>query len=221
MNNSIKVYPSILSADFTNLRQSLAPLESLPIAGYHIDVMDGHFVPNITYGPWICKTMAGVTQHRLDVHLMIEQAGSYIQDFAGPNVEAITIHQEANPQLHRVIQQIRDHGIRAGISLNPGTSISMVEDILPETQLVLIMTVNPGFAAQQFIPFCIDKIKRLVEIRQIHHLDFEIYVDGGINTVTAPLVVHAGAQGLIAGNAIFNASDPESVNRQLNQCYLK
>lgn len=217
MATPVKIYPSILSADFTNLRQSIAPLEELDISGYHIDVMDGHFVPNITFGPWICKTMGRLTQHKLDVHLMIENAYTYISEFSDDNVEAITIHQEANPQMHRVIQSIRSHGKLAGISLNPGTPVSILENILQEVQLVLIMTVNPGFAAQQFLPFCIDKIRLLSKIRHTRNLDFEIYVDGGIDTDTAPLVISAGARGLIAGNAIFGSDQPAQViSRILN-----
>ncbi len=203
------LWPSVLSADFSNLGASLLPLTKSPIGGFHIDVMDGHFVPNITYGPWICRVIERICPDTpLDVHLMIENPEAYIEAFALPGVAAITVHQEACPQLHRVIQQIRQADKLAGVALNPATSVLTLESLLGEIDLVLIMTVNPGFGGQKFLPFTLDKIRKLAEWRDQHHFEFVIFVDGGIDENTLPLCRQAGAQGFVAGNAVFGAADP-------------
>ncbi|MBO8171092.1 MAG: ribulose-phosphate 3-epimerase [Bacillaceae bacterium] len=207
----IKIAPSILSADFSRLGEDIQDVEKGGADWIHVDVMDGHFVPNITIGPLVVGAVRPLTELPLDVHLMIENPDLYIPEFAKQGADIITVHQEACPHLHRTIHHIKDQGVRAGVALNPSTSITTIEDVLEDIDMVLIMTVNPGFGGQKFISGMVPKIKRLKQVleqRGLSHVKIE--VDGGINPETAPRVVEAGAEILVAGSAVFNQEDREN-----------
>jgi ribulose-phosphate 3-epimerase len=210
-----KLAPSILSADLLKLEEQIKIVEANGADFIHVDVMDGHFVPNITFGPVIVKTLKRITKLPLDVHLMIENAGLYVEEFAAAGAAYITVHQEALRHLHRVIQQIRNAGARPGISLNPATDISTILPVLAQVDLILLMTVNPGFGGQKFLEFVIDKIRALAEIKQEMEYDFLIEVDGGIDPGTAGQVLDAGAEVLVAGNAIFGQANIAAACRKL------
>ncbi|GEL75922.1 ribulose-phosphate 3-epimerase [Tenuibacillus multivorans] len=197
-----KIAPSILSADFAKLGDEIKDVDSY--ADYiHVDVMDGHFVPNITIGPLIVDAIRPITNLPLDVHLMIENPENYIPAFAKAGANIISVHQEACPHLHRTIQQIRDLNVKPGVVINPATPVQQIEPILGDVDLVLVMTVNPGFGGQSFIESAVSKIERLHDLREKHHYDYEIEVDGGVNQETARICVDAGADVLVAGSAIF------------------
>ncbi|MDO8691422.1 MAG: ribulose-phosphate 3-epimerase [Dehalococcoidia bacterium] len=200
----VKLSPSILSADFGRLGQQVAEAEAGGADYIHVDVMDGHFVSNITIGPVVVAALRSATRLPLDVHLMIENPERYLADFAKAGADILTIHVEACHHVHGAIQQIHGLGVKAGVSLNPGTSISAVEEVLSLADMVVVMSVNPGFSGQSFIPTATEKIKRLREIMDRDGLMFEIEVDGGIGAQTAPTVVRAGANVLVAGSAVFN-----------------
>ena len=200
--------PSILSADFSKLAEEIQMLEKAGADYIHIDVMDGHFVPNITIGPVVLKSLAGKTKLPFDVHLMIENPERYLQDFITDNTEFITVHVEACIHAHRVIQQIKGLGVKAGLSLNPATPLNTLESILEELDLVLLMSVNPGFGGQNFIDTTIEKIEKLDEIRNKKNLQFKIEVDGGINLENVEKILSAGADMVVVGAAIFAAKDP-------------
>jgi ribulose-phosphate 3-epimerase len=202
----IKVAPSILSADFSKLA---AEIETVKSAEYlHIDVMDGHFVPNITIGPLVLNSIQDKTEQILDVHLMIENPDQYIPEFAKAGADIITVHVEACPHLHRTVQNIKANGVKAAVALNPATSLSAIEYVLGELDMVLLMTVNPGFGGQSFIPEMLPKIKRLRAMIEEQGLKIDIQVDGGIKpNTTAIEVVQAGANVLVAGSAVFGAED--------------
>jgi ribulose-phosphate 3-epimerase len=213
----MKLAPSILSADFSRLGEEVAAIQRGGAHYIHVDVMDGHFVPNISYGPTVMKSLLGKTTVPFDVHLMIENPSFFFQDFATPNTEFITIHEEACSHLHRNIQEIHDLGIKAGVSLNPATSLATLDYILEEVDLVLIMSVNPGFGGQKFIPSALEKIRALREIREENNLNFQIQVDGGITLENAGIVLQAGADILVAGSAIFSGGQAEQRTRQFLQ----
>ncbi|SDK43217.1 ribulose-phosphate 3-epimerase [Natronincola ferrireducens] len=203
----IKLAPSILSADFSNL---LAEVEKVEKAGcdlLHIDVMDGHFVPNITLGPPIVKSLKGKTKMPFDVHLMIEKPDNYIGDFVEAGADIISVHSEACTHLHRTVQHIKKHGVKAAIALNPATPLSVLDYVLEDLDMILIMTVNPGFGGQSFIPSTIDKIKALKNMIERRNLNIDIQVDGGIKPDNIHLVTEAGANVIVAGSAIFNSED--------------
>ena len=202
-----KIAPSILSADFTKLGQEVKEVEQAGADYIHIDVMDGHFVPNITVGPMIVKAVRRVTKLPLDVHLMISNPDQYIDDFVQAGAHMITVHVEAVNHLHSSIQLIRKAGVRPAVSLNPATPLQMIEHIIDDLGMVLLMTVNPGFGGQEFIPEVIPKIERLREMIRKKGLDIEIEVDGGINAETINLVSSAGADVFVAGSAIFGSDD--------------
>jgi ribulose-phosphate 3-epimerase len=210
----MKLAPSILSADFSRLGEEVAAIQRGGAHYIHVDVMDGHFVPNISYGPTVMKSLMGKTTVPFDVHLMIENPSFFFQDFATPNTEFITIHEEACSHLHRNIQEIHDLGIKAGVSLNPATSLSTLDYILEEVDLVLIMSVNPGFGGQKFIPSALEKIRALRNIREENNLNFQIQVDGGVTLENAGIVMEAGADILVAGSAIFSGGQAEQRTRQ-------
>nr|WP_289037312.1 ribulose-phosphate 3-epimerase [uncultured Allobacillus sp.] len=199
----VKIAPSILSADFAKLGEEIKEVESA-VDYIHIDVMDGHFVPNITIGPLIVDAIRPVTDLPLDVHLMIENPEHYIQAFVDAGADIITVHQEACPHLHRVVQQIKQAGVKAGVVINPATPVESIEYVLEDVDLVLVMTVNPGFGGQSFIPSGLNKIKQLFDLRSEHGYSYEIEVDGGVNQDTAKQCIDAGADVLVAGSAIYN-----------------
>jgi ribulose-phosphate 3-epimerase len=200
----VKLAPSILSADFARLGQHVQEAEAAGADWIHVDVMDGHFVPNITIGPLIVQALRSVTQLTLDVHLMIERPEPYLADFAKAGANRITVHVETCPHLHRTVQQIREVGCKPGVTLNPATPLSSLEEILPEIDLILIMSVNPGFGGQTYIPGSTQRISRLRSMLDDIGSSAELEVDGGINPDTVREVVQAGATVLVAGSAIFN-----------------
>lgn len=200
-----RIAPSILSADFTRLGDQIAESEKGGADWIHVDVMDGHFVPNITIGPLIVRAARRATDLPLDVHLMIEKPERYLEAFVDAGAHVLTVHQETCPHLHRTVAQIRELGARPGVAINPATPVETLVDILPFVDLVLIMTVNPGFGGQRFIPECVPKIESLTRrLEAAGRGDVEIEVDGGIDPQTAPAVVAAGASVLVAGSAVFS-----------------
>ena len=208
----IKLAPSILSADFSKLLDDVKRLEAARCEYLHIDVMDGHFVPNITLGPPVINSLKGKTDMIFDVHLMIEDPDKYIEAFANAGADIIVVHQEACTHLHRTIQAIKALGKKAGVALNPATPIETIKHVISELDMVLIMTVNPGFGGQKFIEQMIPKIKELKEISIKQDLNFDIQVDGGITPDNVAEVVKAGANIIVAGSAIFNSeSIPNTV----------
>lgn len=200
-----KVAPSILSADFSKLGADVQEICEFGADYIHVDVMDGAFVPNISFGAGVMKSLNNVTTIPYDVHLMIEDPDRYIEDFVTPNTEFITVHQEACRHLDRTIQHIHSTGVKAGVALNPATPIVMVEDVLDKVDMILIMSVNPGFGGQKFIPRALDKIRRLDEIRKESGYDFVIEVDGGVNLQNCEELKSVGTDILVAGSAVFKA----------------
>ena len=201
-----KLAPSILSADFSKLGEQAALLQHKAHL-IHVDVMDGHFVPNISYGATVMKSLCGKVDLPFDVHLMIENPDQYLEDFATEQTAYITVHQEACPHLHRTIQHIKSLGIKAGVSVNPATSVSVLEAALKEVDLVLVMSVNPGFGGQAFIPSALEKVNSLREARRKDSLPFEIEVDGGITLDNVKDAIAAGTDIVVAGHSIFGAED--------------
>ncbi len=201
----VKLAPSILSADFSRLGEQVAEATKAGADYIHIDVMDGHFVPQITIGAPVVAAIRPWTNLPLDVHLMIETPEKHIKQFADAGADIITVHIEACPHLHRVVQTIKQLGVKAGVSLNPGTPIDTIKEVISDLDLVLIMTVNPGFGGQAFIEGMLDKVARLRAELDRKGLTAELEVDGGINTEVAPRVVTAGARVLVAGTAVFNS----------------
>lgn len=202
-----KIAPSILSADFARLADGVAEAEAAGADWVHVDVMDGHFVPNLTIGPPVVAALRRVTDLPLDVHLMIDAPERYVEAFADAGADILTVHQEATSHLHRTIQAIKHRGMRAGISLNPATPVSVLEEIITELDMVLVMSVNPGFGGQSFIPTStakIDKVRQLLRANRLDHVEIE--VDGGIGPDTAGEVVAAGATVLVAGAAVFGGA---------------
>ncbi len=211
----IKIAPSILSCDFSRLGEQVMEVTRAGADYLHVDVMDGHFVPNITVGALVVAAIKPLTNLPLDVHLMIEHPERYIDQFAEAGSDIITVHAEVCPHLHRLIQQIKGKKIKAGVALNPASPLNLIDEILPFIDLVLLMTVNPGFGGQPFIPEMLDKIRRLRQILDQKQLNIELEVDGGITAQIAPKVVEAGARVLVAGTAIFNTS--ESITEALRK----
>jgi ribulose-phosphate 3-epimerase len=210
----IKLAPSILSADFTRLGEQVAEAARAGADYIHVDVMDGHFVPNISIGASVVASIRPVTSLPLDVHLMIEHPERYISDFVKAGADIITVHVEASPHLQSTIQAIKEQGARAGVSLNPPTPIGAVEEFLHHVDLVLIMSVNPGFGGQSFIPATLLRIAKMRKILDARGLSAELEVDGGINADNSPDIVKAGANVLVAGNSIFRAEDGISMALQ-------
>lgn len=206
----VKIAPSILSADFARLAEEIKDVERGGADYIHVDVMDGHFVPNITIGPLIVDAIRPVTKLPLDVHLMIENPDQYIEQFAKAGADYITVHVEACRHLHRTIQLIKSFGVKAGVVLNPATPVESIQHIIEEVDMVLLMTVNPGFGGQKFISSVLPKITAVKKMAEERGLDIEIEVDGGVNPETAKLCVEAGANVLVAGSAIYNAENREA-----------
>jgi ribulose-phosphate 3-epimerase len=207
--------PSILSSDYARLGEEVAAAARGGASLVHVDVMDGHFVPNITLGPPIVASLHKATPLPLDVHLMIENADRYLQAFVDAGAAWISLHQEAVPHLQRQVAFLRERGVRAGVALNPATPLATLDEILPDLDYVLVMSVNPGFGGQKFIPAALDKIRRLRRIIQDRGLKAQIEVDGGVDLGNIRSLVEAGAEVLVAGSAVFGHGDPESAARRL------
>lgn len=204
----VKIAPSILSADFSRLREEIQLVEEAGADWLHIDVMDGHFVPNISFGPLVLDAIRPHTQLPLDVHLMITDPDRYIETFAKSGADLITVHQEATVHLHRTLHLIKEQNVKAGVAINPATPVSAVEPILPDVDLVLIMTVNPGFGGQSLIPSTLPKVRQVAQLlaeKGLNHVEIE--VDGGIHQQNAAEAIQHGATVLVAGSAIFNQQD--------------
>jgi ribulose-phosphate 3-epimerase len=211
----VKIAPSILSADFSRLGDEIKAVEDAGADWIHVDVMDGHFVPNITIGPPVIESIRKVTKLPLDVHLMIEHADCYIKSFAEAGADLLTVHVEACPHLNRTLQTIRELNVRAGVVLNPATPLSSLEEVLHEIDMVLLMSVNPGFSGQSFIPSVLDKASNLRDIMSHYEDEIEMQVDGGVRVDNAGKIKEAGASVLVAGSAIFNSKDYKKTIQQL------
>jgi ribulose-phosphate 3-epimerase len=209
---SYKLAPSILTADFTRLGEQIREVEAAGVDWIHLDIMDGHFVPNLSFGPLLVRAVRQATKLPLDVHLMIEQPERYLADFAQAGADRLTVHVETCPHLHRTIEQIKEVGCKAGVTLNPATPLATLEEILPEVDLVLVMSVNPGFGGQKYIPGSTAKIARLRRMLDAVGPEAELEVDGGVNASTIAEVVGAGATVLVIGSAIFNSQAPIAEN---------
>lgn len=203
-----EIIPSLLAADFARLAEEIANVEAGGAAMLHIDVMDGHFVPNLTMGPPVVRAIRKVTQSRLDVHLMISNPEDHLQAFAAAGADLISVHQETCPHLHRTLQEIRTLGPKAGVVLNPATPAEALIDVLPFLDFVLVMSVNPGFGGQEFIPHVLHKVRRLDRMRRESGLAFAIEIDGGIGPANVEDCVRAGCDWLVAGTSVFGAPDP-------------
>lgn len=216
----VKIAPSILAANFSKLGEEVLEVEKAGAELIHIDVMDGHFVPNITMGPIVVEALRPLTKLPLDVHLMIENADQYIEFFAKAGADYITVHVEACPHLHRTIQLIRSFGVKPGVVLNPHTPIETIQHVLEDIDMVLFMTVNPGFGGQKFIHSVVPKVKQLSDIIKERNLSIEIEIDGGINEETIKPCVEAGATILVAGSAIYNAPDKAKALQTIKEAGL-
>ncbi|MCL4490510.1 MAG: ribulose-phosphate 3-epimerase [Nitrospirae bacterium] len=213
----IKIAPSVLSADFMRLGAEIEAVKASGADMLHLDVMDGHFVPNLTIGPAIVGAARKVTTLALDVHLMIERPDDFIKDFVKAGADYITVHAEAVVHLHRTVHLIKEYGVKAGVSLNPATPLCMLDNILPDLDMVLLMSVNPGFGGQQFIPFVLDKIKALKGAMEKEGLAIPIEVDGGVKSDNAREIALAGADILVMGSAFFNAGNYNDLMKSIRE----
>ncbi|EOD6219354.1 ribulose-phosphate 3-epimerase [Enterococcus hirae] len=213
----MKIAPSILSADFSNLQRDIELVEKGGADYIHVDVMDGQFVPNITFGPNIVQAIRPITKLPLDVHLMIVDPEKYIPAFAKAGADIITVHVEATPHIHRALQMMKDLGVKSGVVINPGTPITMIKHVLPIADQVLVMTVNPGFGGQSFIEETVEKIAELSELREQNNWHYSIEVDGGIVPETAQICQKAGSDVFVAGSYIYNSEDPVGQINQLKE----
>jgi ribulose-phosphate 3-epimerase len=211
----VEVAPSILSADFARLAEEVRAVAEGGATVLHVDVMDGHFVPNLTIGPPVVASLRKATELPLDVHLMIENPDLYIPAFVDSGADWISVHQEACVHLHRTLDLIRSHNVNAGVVINPATPVEMLSEVLGMVDHVLVMSVNPGFGGQKFIPSTLQKVRKLVEMRETGRTNFRIEIDGGISTDTVTGAVRAGVEVLVAGNAIFGKGNPRENTQQL------
>lgn len=218
---TIDIAPSILSADFSRLGEEIAAVERGGATILHVDVMDGHFVPNITIGLPVVKSLAAITQLPLDAHLMISEPGRYAAQFVDAGAKMVSVHVEADPHLHRTLMSIKSAGAQAGVVLNPATPVVAVEEALQFADYVLVMSVNPGFGGQKFIPQAIDKVRRLRQTINEKQLNVRIEIDGGIDKSNIETVVGAGAEILVAGSAIFGSSDAEKAVKELRNATVQ
>jgi ribulose-phosphate 3-epimerase len=212
-----QIVPSILSADFAHLADDIGKVERAGATMLHIDIMDGHFVPNLTIGPPVVKSIRRVTQLPLDVHLMITDPDKYAPLFIAEGADHISVHFEAATHLDRTIRSIQSEGVRAGVVINPATPVSMLEDILYLVDHVLVMSVNPGFGGQKFIPNALDKIRRLDRLRKERRLGFAIEIDGGVSAENTAEIVQSGCDWLVAGSAVFHSADPGAAVKEMQQ----
>ena len=213
--------PSILSADFSRLGECVCQIEKAGADIIHVDVMDGHFVPNISFGAAVMKSLCGKTGMPFDVHLMIEDPDRYLEDFITDNTESSTVHADACVHLHRTIQHIKSSGAKAGVAVNPATPLSAVECVLEDVDMILIMSVNPGFGGQKFISSVLPKIRNLDELRRENNLDFTIEIDGGINPDNVKTVTDAGVDIVVAGSSVFGAADIEARVKEFREILQK
>lgn len=212
----VKIAPSMLSANFTILKDEILDIERKGADLLHVDIMDGHFVPNLTFGPSMLGELSKVTKLPFDVHLMVTNPADYVEAVAKLGAEYFTFHAEATPHMHRLVQEIKKAGMKAGVSLNPSTPVAVLEDIAVDLDMILIMSVNPGFGGQSFIPHALRKIKKAKALFEyVKRPDAVVEVDGGINPETAPLVREAGADILVAGSAVFGANDRATMIKTL------
>jgi ribulose-phosphate 3-epimerase len=211
----VEIAPSILSADFTRLGEQIAAVERAGASYIHVDVMDGHFVPNLTIGPFIVEWVNKSTKLPIDAHLMIEDPDNFIGEFAKAGADLISVHPETTYHLNRTLNYIRQAGCEAGVVINPATPLAMIEEVIDEVDYVLLMSVNPGFGGQKFIPSSLDKLRRLREMIRLRGAQVRIEIDGGIGPENAAEVVAAGAEILVAGSSIFGKSDPGEALREL------
>jgi ribulose-phosphate 3-epimerase len=220
-NKTIDIAPSILSADFTRLGEEVAAVERGGATILHVDVMDGHFVPNITVGLPVVKSLAAVTRLPIDAHLMITEPGIYAEQFVKAGAKMVSVHVETDPNLHRTLMSIKSAGAKAGVVLNPATPVTAVEEALRFADYVLVMSVNPGFGGQKFIPESIDKVRRLRELIDERQLHTRIEIDGGVDLTNIESVVGAGAEILVAGSAVFGSGNAETAVQQLRNATVQ
>ena len=213
----VHIVPSILSADFARLGDDIAKVERGGATMLHVDVMDGHFVPNLTLGPPVVKSIRKITNLTLDVHLMISDPDTYAPIFIEAGADQVSVHYEAAVHLDRTLHLIKNHGAKAGIVLNPGTPVSLLEDVLDVTDFVLIMSVNPGFGGQEFIPNSLKKIRELDTMRRERQLSFAIEIDGGVSHTNVESIVRAGCNWLVAGSHVFHSADPAATVKEMQQ----
>ncbi len=213
----VQIVPSLLSADFARLADEMSRVAHAGARMLHVDIMDGHFVPNLTMGPPVVASIRKATRLELDLHLMIENPDEFVGPFVKAGANRMSVHQEACRHLHRSIQLIQSEGAGAGVVLNPATPVSTLEDVLEMVDYVLVMSVNPGFGGQEFIPRALDKIRRLDQIRQDRGLDFAIEIDGGVSMSNVEEIVRAGCDWLVAGSAVFHSADPAATVKEMQQ----
>ena len=211
--------PSLLSADFVRLAEEIARVEAAGADWLHLDIMDGHFVPNLTFGPPVVAAIRKISKLPLDVHLMVSNPAALVEQFAEAGANYLTVHVETEPHLHRLVNRIRELGVKPAVTLNPATSVDSLDEILSEVDMVLVMSVNPGFGGQKFIPASLDKIRRLRQ--KLKRLDRQVLieVDGGVNQETAPQLIEAGVDVLVAGSAVFGSADMKATIAALKQAH--
>jgi ribulose-phosphate 3-epimerase len=213
----VEILPSILAADFARLHDEIRTVESAGVKMLHLDVMDGHFVPNISFGPPVIQSIRAITKLHLDVHLMIEKPERYLRDFVEAGANSISVHQEACRHLHRTLRAIQEEGVLAGVVINPATPVSAISEVLDVVDYVLLMSVNPGFGGQQFIPRTLAKVMELDGLRKEHNLDFRIEIDGGLNRTNLAEAVRAGCEWIVTGSSVFGAPDPAATVLQMQE----